>query len=308
MSNACWMLANRIWSNAFGYERNSLWLNLSDERNLVRVLPRHRAEHAERRGDARCSRLRSPASRCSRDRSRSGSARTTRRRNARCPDRPAESTRSRCRRAGRGRAATAGCRARAPADPTCRRRARRSRARAGAAAPSESSCTGAGAGRRASAPRISSMFDIVWTVPCVRSCQRPGILAPGRRESEVLHDRRGDAPRRPSPRSAAPAPPPRPPSSRARVAGCCGVNSWQQSWSGMIEIGYVPSRCASADDLVLVHADERPQDLAASSPRRSTVRFSSVCDATWPITSPVTSACARHVRASCSAIRSISRR
>ena len=28
--------------------------------------------------------------------------------------------------------------------------------------------------------------------------------------------------------------------------GCRGVNSVQQSWSGMIEIGYVPSRCASA--------------------------------------------------------------
>ena len=35
-------------------------------------------------------------------------------------------------------------------------------------------------------------------------------------------------------------------SSLAFVAGCRGVNSVQQSWSGMIEIGYVPSRCASA--------------------------------------------------------------
>ena len=29
MSNACLTLAKRIWSNVFGYERNSLWLNFS---------------------------------------------------------------------------------------------------------------------------------------------------------------------------------------------------------------------------------------------------------------------------------------
>jgi len=33
---------------------------------------------------------------------------------------------------------------------------------------------------------------------------------------------------------------------RARVSGCRGVNSVQQSWSGMIEMGYEPSRWASA--------------------------------------------------------------
>jgi 3-oxoacyl-(acyl-carrier-protein) synthase len=36
--------------------------------------------------------------------------------------------------------------------------------------------------------------------------------------------------------------------------------------------------------------------------------FSSVCDATWPTTSPVTSACARAARAIASAIRIIRRR
>ena len=72
-------------------------VELQHERNLVRVLARHRSEHAERRGHGVAAALDARASRCFRDRSRPGSARTTRRPNARCPDRPAGSTRSRCR-------------------------------------------------------------------------------------------------------------------------------------------------------------------------------------------------------------------
>ena len=60
-------------------------------------------------------------------------------------------------------------------------------------------------------------------------------------------------------------------------------------------MGSVPIRSASADDLVLVHPDQRPQDLAASSPPRSP--SCSRASATPPgrSTSPVTSACARQL-------------
>ena len=51
MSNACLTLAKRIWSNAFGYDRNSLWLNLSRNGILCAYFRATDAEHAERRGD-----------------------------------------------------------------------------------------------------------------------------------------------------------------------------------------------------------------------------------------------------------------
>ena len=104
-------------------------VELQQERDLVRVLARarRRARRASRR--RRCSRLRSRASRCSRGRSTAGSSRTTRRRSARCPGRPAGSTGSRCRRGGRGRTAAAGCAAPPAGDRSARRCGRRNRAR-----------------------------------------------------------------------------------------------------------------------------------------------------------------------------------
>ena len=93
----------------------------------------------------------------------------------------------------------------------------------------------------------------------------------------------------------------------ARVAGWRGVNSWQQSWSGMFEIGSVPIRAASAE-ISSLSIPTSGRSTWISTAAAIVVRFSSVCDATWPITSPVTSARARQCRASRSAIRSISRR
>ena len=86
------------------------------------------------------------------------------------------------------------------------------------------------------------------------------------------------------------------------------MNSWQQSWSGMFEIGQRADPLRLRGNLVLVHPDQRAQDLERRRGSAIAVRFSSVCEATWPITSPVTSARARQFRASRSAIRSISRR
>ena len=86
-----------------------------------------------------------------------------------------------------------------------------------------------------------------------------------------------------------------------------GVNSWQQSWSGMIEIGNVPSRCASATISSLSIPTSGLSTSIVVAPAM-VVRFSSVCEATWPMTSPVTSARARQRRASRSAMRSIRRR
>ena len=97
------------------------------------------------------------------------------------------------------------------------------------------------------------------------------------------------APARRSRRSAAAASARATSVSRAFVAGCRGVNSVQQSWSGMIEIGYVPSRCASAVISSLsIPTSGRSTGIATTS--LIAVMFSSVCDATWPTTSPVTSA------------------
>ena len=102
-------------------------VHLHDERDLVRVLPRHRAEHAERRGHRVAAALDRELDDVLRDRSTAGSARTTRRPSARCPGRPGGSTRSRCRRAGRRRRAAAGCAAPAPGGRCRPRPGRRSR-------------------------------------------------------------------------------------------------------------------------------------------------------------------------------------
>ena len=95
--------------------------------------------------------------------------------------------------------------------------------------------------------------------------------------------------------------------SRARVWGFRGVNSVQQSWSGMIEIGYEPILIASA---VISSLSIPINGLKSGSPATApiTARFSSVCEATWPTTSPVTSAWAPRARAMRSAIRSMSLR
>ena len=63
-------------------------VQLDDERDLVRPAARHRAEHADRRGDGVAAALVARARRSSRGRSRPGSARSSRRRCARCPGRP----------------------------------------------------------------------------------------------------------------------------------------------------------------------------------------------------------------------------
>ena len=96
-------------------------------------------------------------------------------------------------------------------------------------------------------------------------------------------------------------------SRRTRVDGWRGVNSWQQSWSGMIEMGYVPSRSASAviSSLSIPTSGLSTSIVVASA---MLVMFSSVWEATWPMTSPVTSARARQRRASFSAMRIIRRR
>ena len=57
----------------------------------------------------------------------------------------------------------------------------------------------------------------------------------------------------------------------------------------MIEVGYVPSRCASrVISSLSMPMSGRSTGSVATSPIDG--RFSSVCDATWPTTSPVTSA------------------
>ena len=50
MSDACFTLAKRIWSYAVRVGQELVVVELEDERDLVRVLARHRSEHAERRG------------------------------------------------------------------------------------------------------------------------------------------------------------------------------------------------------------------------------------------------------------------
>ena len=88
-----------------------------------------------------CTRLRSPASRCSPDRSRWGSVRTTPRRCARFPDRPAGWTHTPCRRADRDRKSTAGCAAPAPICRSAPSPDPRNPVRAIGAWTSRSSCT-----------------------------------------------------------------------------------------------------------------------------------------------------------------------
>ena len=47
MLYACFTEAKRIWSYEFGYEMNSLWLNLRMNGISVRALARHRPQHAD---------------------------------------------------------------------------------------------------------------------------------------------------------------------------------------------------------------------------------------------------------------------
>ena len=85
------------------------------------------------------------------------------------------------------------------------------------------------------------------------------------------------------------------------------MKSVQQSWSGMIEVSKVPMRAASAViSLLSMPTNGRSTGSAAASP--ITARLASVCEATCPRLSPVTSASAPARRASASAMRSIMRR
>ena len=61
-------------------------------------------------------------------------------------------------------------------------------------------------------------------------------------------------------------------------------------------------------DLLLVHAHQRPQHGPARRPASMTAMLSSVCEATWPRLSPVTSALAPCAAASASAMRTMKRR
>ena len=76
-------------------------VDLDDERDLVRPVPRHRAEHAEGRGDRVAPALDGELDDACRGRSTRDWERTTRRPSARSPGPPGGSTRSPCRRAGR---------------------------------------------------------------------------------------------------------------------------------------------------------------------------------------------------------------
>src|SRR5688500_5842929 len=123
----------------------------------------------------RCSRPRSRASRCSPDRSTSGSAQTTRRPNVRCPGQPEGSRRSRCCPADRDRASTGGSRALASGDRTCCKCARRSPAPADGASPSGSPCTDIEAGwllRRRVFLRASNRY---FELPCCPSAMKPSF-------------------------------------------------------------------------------------------------------------------------------------
>jgi hypothetical protein len=68
-----------------------------------------------------------------------------------------------------------------------------------------------------------------------------------------------------------------------------------------------PGRLRVLHDLELVHADERAQH-RESAARSMVLRFTKVCDATWPRLSPVTSAAAPSSRARRVAMRIIMRR
>ena len=182
-------------------------------------------------------------------------ARTTRRRNARCPDRPAESTRSRCPPAVRDRRATAGCLStRAGRSDTPGGCGRRSRAPAGEGSLSEWSCTDAEEcgtrPRRGSASMFETSRNICTL--CVRA-----TLNCLQRSSARRH--------RPSPRCRQrPAP--------CRRARLHLVAIWPRARRGMPRreqraavlvrndrdwIRADPLRLGG--NLVLVHADERPQ-------------------------------------------------
>ena len=87
----------------------------------------------------------------------------------------------------------------------------------------------------------------------------------------------------------------------------CAVNSVQQSRSGIFLKSRGCRRSSLIGDLILVHADERPENFESAHPsdRREVFQF---CDATCPTTSPVTSARAFHFARELPAIRSISLR
>ena len=203
---------------------------------------------------------------------RPGSARTRRRPSARCPDRPAGSTHTRFRPAGRCRTAAAGCRAPAASGPCRATPDRRSRGPAGAGVSFgivwHWCCSRAASltenlfeSSRRSDPVRSYFADcghvrLSWHRARMNPTSRidVSIATTGRLPlSSVARSARRiagrDAGTRNPPRPP-PAPPARPDSSignacsaasmspsRARVSGLRGVNSVQQSWSGMIEIG-----------------------------------------------------------------------
>ncbi len=92
-----------------------------------------------------------------------------------------------------------------------------------------------------------------------------------------------------------------------RVSGWRGVKSVQQSASGSMEISYVPSAwaCSVISSLSMPIRGRRIGTPATSSMR---VMLASVCEATCPRLSPVTSAGAPACRARRSAMRTMSRR
>ena len=97
------------------------------------------------------------------------------------------------------------------------------------------SCPRPGARHVARRVTLSRRHDIILDRICVQS--RSYHAAQLRGKVEVLDLRGAHRASRPVRRSAGAAPPASTSSSRARVAGLRGVNSVQQSWSGMIEIG-----------------------------------------------------------------------
>ena len=93
----------------------------------------------------------------------------------------------------------------------------------------------------------------------------------------------------------------------ACVAGILGMKTVQQSACAWMEMSYVPMRRASAmiSFLSMPMSGRSTGTVAAAS---TAATFSSVCDATWPRLSPVTSARAFSRRAISSATRTIMRR
>ena len=154
----------------------------------MRPVPRHRAEHAERRRDGVAPAFDGELDDACRDRSTRDWARTTRPPSARCPGRPGGSTCSRCRRAGRAGRAQRCCGAPGWSGRSPPRCGRRNPARAGAAStwgPSRTHARAATRRHRRAAVRRSALREALrlpWASPdiCRRSDWMPLSNLPGR--------------------------------------------------------------------------------------------------------------------------------